>query len=101
MILADDDDDDGDFGSIVTSRSQLQFQRSKKSHLIRIYHTVWFYAEQGIIQIYYKVFFNKHIMQGYVYQAKSLTLYTSTCVMQIFSTASGALGVVPFSDICT
>ena len=35
---ADDDDDNGDFDSIVTSRSQLQFQRGKKSHLIRIYH---------------------------------------------------------------
>ena len=37
----DDDDDDSDSGSIVTSRSQLQFQRSKKSHLIRIYSALY------------------------------------------------------------
>ena len=39
-IDEDEDDDDDEKGnsppSIVTSRSQLQFQRSKKLHLIRI-----------------------------------------------------------------
>ena len=60
---ANDDDDNADFSSIVTSRSQLQFQQSKKSHLIGIYHAVWFYAMQGIIRIYHALLF-KHI---YIY----------------------------------
>ena len=66
----DDDDDDDDNGdSIVTSRSQLQFQRSKKSHLIRIYSAYctsstcicqWrFWQKSYLICIYYSaLYFN-------------------------------------------
>ena len=39
----DDDDEKGNSPSIVTSRSQLQFQRSKKLHLIRICSVVLYH----------------------------------------------------------
>ena len=39
----DDNDEKGNSPSIVTSRSQLQFQRSKKLHLIRICSVVLYH----------------------------------------------------------
>ena len=88
----DDDDDNGDSGSIVTSRSQLQFQRSKKSYLIKIYSARYLnhsFAMYLSVEMLAKSFtFNKqtteysstlHIMKSFVFRIRMFKVYSTLC----------------------